>query len=393
MSTELTIIKQEDLQSAGTVLATTKTWVAAYKKKHDALLILAKKDGEKLTAETDQAINDYLASLKKAAAKAEADRKPYTSKFDEVVKIFTAEEKILKIDLFTELQNARNVSVAAYKKEEAIENAKAQAKLDKAKAEIELFAEAETQIRTQYATLLRRDKEKLMEVYENCSLEMYDSALEMLDMVVGTFKQEYWDGIVANLAHNELDNTRYFTVEELAEICEKAKDGKFEKVAPHYQSEIQSYAQHLVTLMPDRKLELEAGITESASAANIKTEQEALELKQTQDAANRTEQLVQTQVSSVIIDTQINAANRLSKVPDAKSIDSYEIIVLERAGWSEIFKFYITHSDEQDLGKIKLDSMKLFAERKAKSEGLKIESAYIKYEEKYKAVVKSKRAA
>lgn len=52
--TQLAIIKPEDLQSAGTVLATTKTWVAAYKKKHDALLILAKKDGEKLTAETSR---------------------------------------------------------------------------------------------------------------------------------------------------------------------------------------------------------------------------------------------------------------------------------------------------------------------------------------------------
>lgn len=393
MSTELTIIKQEDLQSAGTVLTTTRSWVTTYQKKHDVLKLQAEKEGVKLTPATDQAINDYLASLKKAATKAEDDRKPFTSKLNEIIKMFTAEETKLKVDLVTELQTARNNSVAAYKKEEAAEQAKAQTKLDKEKARIELFAEAETQIRTQYADLLKGDKEKLMDVYENCTLEMYESVLEMLSMVVGTFKQEYWDGIVATLDHNPLDNTKYFTLEELTTICNSAKECKFEKVAPHYQAEIKAYADHLVTLMPERKLELEAGVTESAAAATLKSVQEALELKQSQEALARTEQNVQTQVSSVIIDNQIDTAKRLSKVPAAQSIDSYEIIVLDRAGWSEIFKFFITHSDEQDLGKMKLDSMKLFAERKAKSEGLKIESAYIKYEEKYKAVVKSKKAA
>ncbi|MGO4699639.1 hypothetical protein AB4Z50_36175, partial [Paenibacillus sp. 2TAB26] len=83
------------------------------------LKLQAEKEGVKLTPATDQAINDYLASLKKAATKAEDDRKPFTSKLNEIIKMFTAEETKLKVDLVTELQTARNNSVAAYKKEEA----------------------------------------------------------------------------------------------------------------------------------------------------------------------------------------------------------------------------------------------------------------------------------
>jgi hypothetical protein len=94
--TQLAIITPEEIQSASSVLATTKGWVAAYQKKETNLLALAEKDGVKLTPETDQAINDFLASLKKASAKAEADRKPFTQKINAVVKLFTTEEALLK---------------------------------------------------------------------------------------------------------------------------------------------------------------------------------------------------------------------------------------------------------------------------------------------------------
>lgn len=393
--THLTVIKQEDLQSAGQVLATTKTWIVAYEKKRDNLLLLAKRDGEKLTPETDSLINDYLASLKKASAKAEENRKPFTSKLNEVVKLFTTEEAKLKVELATQLQDIRNLSVAAYKKQEAIDKAKEQKKLDIAKAKIELFAEAELQIRTQYAAFLRADKAKLMEVYENCTLEMHDAILEMLNMVVGTFTEEMWSGINA-LIDNSLiyPQMKCLTAEEIDLICTDAKVGKYEKVAPHYQTEIKTYADHLCTLMPERKIELEAGVTESVAATKLKEEQVVVEAKQDELAAVCTEQAVKAQLSSVIIDSQISSADRSVGMPKAQSIDSYEIILLDNnLGWSEIFKFYSTYSGSDLEGKIKLESMKLFAERVAKSQGLKIDSPYIKYDEKYKAVTKSKRAA
>lgn len=393
--TQLTVIKQEDLHSAGQVLATTKTWIVAYEKKRDNLLALAKKDGEKLTPETDTLINDYLASLKKAAASAEDNRKPFTSKLNEVVKLFTTEESKLKGELAIELQNIRNSSVAAYKKQEIIDAGVAQKKLDIAKAKIELFSEAESQIRNQYAALLRDDKAKLMEIYENCTLEMYDAILEMLNMVVGSFTEEIWSGVNAvignPLVHPQM---KYLTPEEIDLICIDAKVGKFEKVAPHYQTEIKAYADHLVTLMSERKLELEAGVTENTTATKLKEEQAVVEAKQAGLAAERSEQVVQAQMSSVIIDSQISSANRSVSMPKAQSIDSYEIIFLDNnLGWSEIFKFYSTHCGSDLEGKTKLESMKVFAERVAKSQGLRIESPYIKYEEKFKAVTKSKKAA
>ena len=64
--TQLAIISEEEVKSASAVLATTKSWVAAYQKKEAVLIAQADKEGIKLSVETDSAINDFLASLKKA---------------------------------------------------------------------------------------------------------------------------------------------------------------------------------------------------------------------------------------------------------------------------------------------------------------------------------------
>lgn len=393
MTQELTIIQEKDLKSAGTVLATTKDWVSKYTKKHNSLVELSKKEGVKLSPETDQAINDFLSGVKKAAKAAEDARKPFTSKLNEVIGLFTAQESILKANLVTDLQAARDASVAEYRKEQLAEQAKEQDRLDKVRARIELLADAEGQIRTQYANLLSEDKAKLMEVYEGCTIEMYEPILEMLDGVVGTFTQDMWEGISATIDHKQFAQAKHFTAEEISAICIEAKEGKFEKVAPHYQSEIKAYAKHLSSLMPERKIELETGIQESAAAEKLKEDQATAEAEQAKLAEAKTEKSVQTQLSAAIIDSQINTANRSLSIPKGHTVESYEIIVNDNLGWSEIFKFYVAHSELNIEGKTKLDSMKLFAERVAKSQGLRIESPYVKYEAKYKAVNRSKKAA
>lgn len=383
----LTIITPKDLQSADQVLTVNQSYVEKYEKKYNALLAKAKAEGVKLTPETDAAINDYLASAKKAVGIMEADRKPWTKKAQDFVALFTTEENKLKTVLFDGLQSARDASVKAYAVEEAATRRKEAEKLALEKVRVELLATAEQQIRNGYASLLANDKSQLLSGYENVTLETIDQLADILENIDGNFKQEYWDGINAVVSHPSV------TGEECVTIATKAKDGKFEKVKPHYESEITAYAGHLLSLIPERRKELEEGKVTSDAAEKLKEEQAEL-AKQQEDASEKaTAATINTNITAVIIDQQIDEARRTIGVPKAQTIESYNIIILDRNGWAEIFKLFLTHSDEQDLGKVKMDAMKVFAERIAKSQGIKIESPYIEYEAKYKAVVKARRAA
>lgn len=388
---ELQIISEQEIQSASQVLATTKNWVAAYQKKETVLLNLAEKEGVKLTPSTDQAINDFLASLKKANKTANEARAPFTRRLDEIKGLFTAEEALLK-GLETKLQGKRDASVKVYVQEKAEQDRKDQLKLDQAKARIELFADAEAQIRSQYANQLNGDKVLLLHAFETCTLENIDSVAAMLDEVVGTFEQSVWDGFNASFDHELVSPLAALIPDEVVGICEKAKEGKFEKVAPHYQSEIKAYADHLLTFIPDRKIELEQGKT-SAAAETLRTEQAQAAELQTQQSDQRQAEQVKSQVGAAIIDVKLEQAHRGLSIPKTQAIESYSIEVLEQAGWSEIFKFYSTHCDKDITEKTTMNTMKIFAEAEAKRSGTIIESDYLHYEAKYKAVVKSKKAA
>ncbi|MCX3266582.1 hypothetical protein OQZ29_17625 [Pedobacter agri] len=388
---ELQIITPEEVQSASAVLATTKNWVAAYQKKEAVLIAQADKEGIKLSVETDSAINDFLASLKKATKTANDARSPFTRRLDEIKGYFTAEENLLK-GLETKLQEKRNASVKVYTQEKAEQARKDQLKLDQAKARIELFAEAEAQIRNQYAAILKQDKQGLLNVFEALTLDNIAEFEEFLKADVLPLTEKIWSSVNADLSNPLIYPLASTIVDELDEICFKAKEGKFEKVAPHYQAEIKNYADHLLSLIPERRAELEEGKA-SAAAEELRKEQEAAAQLQQQQSEQRQAEQIKTQVGAAVIDVQIEQAHRGLSIPKASAIESYGIEVLEQAGWSEIFKFYTTHCDKDITEKTTMNTMKLFAEAEAKRSGTIIESAYLHYEPKYKAVTRNTKKA
>lgn len=388
---ELQIISQEEVSSASQILATTKTWVASYQKKEAALITIADAEGVKLSIETDGKINDFLVSLKKATKTANESRAPFTRKLDEIKGYFTAEEALLK-GLETRLQAKRDESVKIYKQEKAEQDRAAQLKLDQAKARIELFAEAEAQIRNQYAAQLNGDKQRLLEAFEEVTLENIDLLIEVLQADVAPLSQGVWDSFKADVSSLLMFPLATTITDELEEICNRAKEGKFEKVAPHYQSEIKGYADHLLSLIPERKTELEAGKA-SAAAEELRKEQEAAAKLQVEQSEQRQAEQVKQQVGAAIIDVEIDQAKRGSLIPKTQAIESYTIEVLEQGGWSEIFKFYSTHCDKPMTEKTTLGTMKLFAEAEAKRSGTVIESSYLNYEAKYKAVTRNTKKA
>jgi hypothetical protein len=377
-SNAITVITPIDLQNAGGVLAQNINYVSIYQKKYDVLLAQANKEGVKLTEETDKKINDFLVSAKACVSNMETQRKPYTSKAQEFVKLFTNQENILSQVLAPVLQAKRNASATAYAKEKALLEAKAKLKLAQDTDRINLLADAEQQIRNAYLDILNSDKGELLHAFETADISTIDGVEDLLTGLNPVFSEDIFNQITPVISSNVLDDV------ELQEIVKKATEGKFDKIKQHYHDDIKQYGEHLLSLIPERRDEIAKGL-ESATAQELKTQQ-AENLFQMEQ---QTDQVVEVQtnqkLSEVITDYKIETSKIESELPKISAIETFNINVLKREGWAEIFKFYFTHSPEVDLGKIKLDQMKAFAEKLAKSQNIKIQSDALEYEVQQKA--------
>ncbi|MDP3561701.1 MAG: hypothetical protein Q8R83_05955 [Legionellaceae bacterium] len=384
MSTALSIITPKDLVTANEILQANTGYVTKYIVTFDKLLIEAKAAGEKLPPELDGRINNFLVSLKTALKKMEEDRKPFTQKAQEFVKLFTNEENILKNDLAPVMQTIRDKSVAIYAKEDNELREKEQLKLKQDQERINLFADAEEQIRNAYADLLHKDKNELMEAFEGTDADNIDKVELFLAEVKGTFDVDRWRTILPIISSSIL------SIEDCAKIATQAKAGKLEKVQPHYTAEITNYAKYLHSMIPARRQEIAAGKA-NETPEKLKEQQRQIDAAQQAAIDEKVEQDKMEQLRKAELEGKIAQANRALDKP--KAIESYNIVINSRAGWIDIFKFYYTHSPEQDLGKIKMDQMKAFCEKYAKSNETFITSEHITYEPKYKAVAVKASAA
>src|SRR5690606_41809195 len=270
MSTQLTIITPTDLQDASGILRRNISYVEIYKKSHDKLLARAEKDGVKLSPETDKAINDWLVSAKLALKKMEEDRKPYTSKAQEFVKLFTTAENQSSKDMYNSLQSARDASVAAYAKEEEEKRRQEEKELRKKQERIELLSQAEQQVREAYAAILRDKKNDLLTSYEKSTPDTIDDLEYELKNIEPIFHFAQWEAIKVNIKSDILDKR------ELDNIVTNSKLGKFDKCSAHFKSEVKNYANHLVSLIPARREAFKRG-EGSAEAEALRRKQEALQ--------------------------------------------------------------------------------------------------------------------
>lgn len=386
MENKLTIITPAELQNAGEIFAQNEGWLTKYRNSQEKLIAKAKKVGEKLTPELDAELTKWQVSAKACVKKMREDRMVFTSKFDEIKKEFTAIENELEKDLYSIVQAKRDASAAIYAKEDREAKAAADLALRKEQERIELIASAEAQVRQMYADLLADDKEDLFNAFNNCDAETIDGVEEMLAGIDTAFKIDRWHALVPAITSS------IHTKEELDNIIVVAKIGKFDKVAPHYKAEIDGYAAHLLSLIPTRREEIAAGIA-SKAAEELKAKQDALEAANKQAAADKAAADLAEQQRQAQITADLAEAKRKSEMT-AAPIESYSIEVTGKEGWQQIVAFYFQNADVEldKLGNVKLDSMKTFAERWAKSTGEMVVHDEVVYTEKYKAVARAKRA-
>ena len=360
-----------DLQSAGAVYETSSNMLAKYKSKQSALLERAKEAGEKLPKELDDELMNWQVSAKKAVKFMNETRSVYTDKAHAFVKAFTAIENTLSKDLYDPIQKVRDASAKIHA-EEAAEAARKEAEeLAEKQRKIDATIRSEAQLRNGYAHFLEKTKSTLLMVYKEVTLDTLAEAESDLSFFIGgTLPLEKWENIPV-------------------EVEEVRTQERYEACASHFTKEVTTYAEYLLNLLPQRKEELERGEKESKAAAELAKKQaeeaEAARItaeKRAQEEAEKAKQQEQVRVL-------VASANRKEESP--RAIESYSVAVGSVDGWRAVIEYYLSNSAvaAEDLGKVKLDQMRTFAERQAKSTGEMVSHADVSYEPKYKAVARA----
>ena len=369
-------LTQTDLQSANSVYIQANTYLQKYSAKQIALLEKAKLAGAKLPKELDDELMQWQVSAKKAVKAIEEQRKPFTEKAHAFIKAFTAVENQIGSALYSEVQQIRDASAKIHAQEAAELRAKEQAELAAKQKRIDDLANMSAQLRTGYASYLDKVKRLLLDVHANVTLATFDDAITQLQTFTNVaMPVEEWDAIILN-GPAEL-------------ISEVRTDAKFKACQEHFTSEIAKHAEYLLSLMPARKEELERGELESAQAAELARKQEEEAEAARQLAAKRADEEAAKAKQQAQVTVMVSQANRQVDAPP--TIESYSIVVSSVDGWRAIVDYYLTNAGAsvEDLGKVKMDSMRLFAEKQAKATGEVIDCNGLIYEPKYEAVARA----
>lgn len=374
-------LSQTDLQSAGAVYTTSIAYLEKRKGKFDSLIAKANANGEKLPKELDDELMQYQVTNKKAVSSIESQRKPFTEKAHAFIKAFTAIENELSKDLYDPIQKLRDTSARIHAEEAAAAARKEREELAAKQKRIDDIANLETQLRNGYALLLGETKRTILQVYSNFDLENSEEAKTAVKSFINAkLSNESWETITL-VGDSEL-------------IKEVRTPERFATCSAHFTGEVTKYAEYILEMFPARLVELEQGIADNKAAEELrlKQEEEAEQAKVVAEKRAADEAAKAKQQANVTV--LVSQANRQEEAP--KTIESYSVVVSSVNGWRAIVDYYLTNSGTplDDLGKVKLDSMKIFAEKQAKATGEIVDHKDVVYEPKYKAVARvSKRRA
>ena len=375
-------LSQTDLQSAGAVYTQAAAYLNKYRATQESLISLANKAGEKLTKEMDDKLMAWQVSAKKAVSSIEAQRKPFTEKAHAFIKAFTAIENELGKDLYDPIQKLRDKSAKIHAEEAAEAARKEREELQRKQKRIDDIANLETQLRNGYAALLGETKRTILQVYSNFDLANAEEAKAAIQSFINAkLSNEAWDSITLVGSEDLISEVR--TAE------------RFATSSTHFTSEVTKYAEYILEMFPARVSELEKGIADNKAAEELrlKQEQEAEAARLAAEKRAADEAAKAKQQANVTV--MVAQANRQEEAP--KTVESYSVSVGSVDGWRAVIEYYLTNSGTpvEDLAKVKLDNMRMLAEKQAKANGEMVEHKDVVYEPKYKAVarVSKKRAA
>lgn len=386
------------------------------------LLAIAEKDG--MSDELDLRINNALLKLKDRYGEIKDRRTPLTQMFDQIRSKFTELEA--KIDpskpgnIYAQLQSKRNAwathKIELQKKADAERERKLRAEQEK----INLKAEADIQLRNGFLSYLSSAKSQLQNLFNTTTLDNYiDNAQAIFDFSE-IYKIDKFNALQVNM------NAIYLSPAELELIITNARIGKFDAWNSEFQSAIRDMKTDLSQKMPGKKRELEQiyqaelDAAEAAKKAreakneadriaaeeatrkaaaererleNERIEREKREAEEKAEADRRAkikaEQDAEAEKNLAQAELQFNnTIEAAAETEQINAIESYEIEVMNPAGWLLIAQFWYQNEgmkmSNSDIEKKTFKQMKSFCEKWYKKNGATgLSSPYIKYSPKY----------
>lgn len=405
-----------------------------------------------MNPDLDERAMNYLANVTAANKSMKEQRAGVTQIMDQLKKMYTEVENELdpkkENTVPARIQAARDSYAKQVAAEKERKRKEAELVAAKAKEAIELKATIEVQYSNFYNDFLLTKKQALQNNFNAISLADYDEKaarlksyrpvlnVELLNAFhakvyssihttqeLNAFTKEVCESKLADFKNNytkELTLLRDDLIEKLSSKLSELQDQKWaaEEAAAELtrqENEKKKRDAEIATANAAQKKRLEAEAEQARIAnekknAELKAEQEriAAEKKQreeaeahriaaeNEEAKRKADQEVEAKKQgeqTMVLFEQEAATAELTGGAEVRQ--GYEITVLHAVGYTQIFALWFEHEGKSlpidKVGNTKLDQMKAWCEKKALKDGTKIESKFLKYEDSFRAVNKSKK--
>lgn len=387
-----------------------------------------------MNSETDARAMSYIVNVSKASAEMKEKRSAVTQIMDTIKKMYTEVENDLDVKKSGTVPNQIQAYRDQYAKEVAekrrAEEKRLQQIADKQKEAIELKYKAEQRLYDYYNAYLLKIKNGIRGKFNEITLCDFEEKSTGLQSYNPEYKEDHFNAFTGEL----YSPTGLNSTEDIDAIRAEVMEGKFMEFSANYQAELLSLRDELIGELPSKLADLREHETLRIEAEDLKkqqesekNEQEKLRLKKLSEeaeqrklqadadqkkreqeandkllkeaeekAAEEKESLAikQQGEETMVMFEQQAAVAESAQAPDART--GFEITVLHPVGFTQIFAMWFEKVGKDlpidKIGNTKLDQMKAWAEKIAKTDGTKIESKFIKYEDSYKAVNKKAKA-
>lgn len=385
----------EQINTVPGILQANETSVNLAVKAGNDLIAVISQQG--MNDDLDTKANDLLVKIRKTHEKLMDRRKPVTSLFDSVKKIFTGFEAQIdpksSDNVYGQLQKFRNDYATKKAQEAARARAEAERKLNADKAKIDAKAHYESELRKAFDAYVFKIKSDILSTFEGLTLENFKERSELLKNLKRFYSFSEFEKPVAPF------NTPYLSGEEIKACLADAKAGKFENYAAEFKTAIDEHLQYYVDRLTSKYRELHELASKDAvekerlqAEADKRAAEEIDRLKREEtDKANAAQAAIEANKNALTANTFFDAQSATVTETQANVREGYEITVTHPAGWQLIIAKYFEKEGlmmpVDELGKKTLNQMKTFCEKLAKN-GETINSPYLRYKEVYKAVAK-----
>lgn len=377
---------------------------------------------EGMNDELDSKCNGYLVKVRTTIQEMNDRRKPITQIMDVLKKEFTSLESELDPkspnSIYAQIQKSRDEYAAKKIADQRKKEQEAQRKLEQDKEIIRLTSEVSLQLATFFNNYLSNRLRKLNEFYNTISLGVFDSTSHTIENFLESYPHEHFESFAPQI------RTVFATPDQVQAIITDCTKGKFGEFNDTFRQAVKEAKHDIMDKLPSRKKELQEiakaeeaaeqaalmaktkaqkaaaeaeaqRIAEMKAAADKRAAEDAIRQKQEEDARNaKSASEINTAAQSSMTDALFNAQMTVSEATQATAPvrESYDIEVLNPLGYLLIAQFYFEHEGKTEnvakLEKKTLGAMKTFCEKYAMKNDVKIESAFIKYNEQFKTIAK-----